>query len=117
MVRHMQAQMGTQGIDPDDLLELQQVLAPRMTKREGPFPKGLTFNDMVAQASWKVRPPMLRHHDSCAQNDVLSMMLVQSHLLHMQAWEQKKFRTSIRVLQNMLRMPQPEVESFYPRAA
>ncbi|KAK9826238.1 hypothetical protein WJX74_001894 [Apatococcus lobatus] len=49
------AQMGTQGIDPDDLLELQQLLARKMTKqREGPFPSGLSFNDVVAQASWKI---------------------------------------------------------------
>lgn len=68
--------MGTQGIDPDDLLELQQLLAPRMTKREGPFPKGLTFNDMVAQASWKVRLPMLRPlsaaaYQFCARSEFL----------------------------------------------
>lgn len=51
--------MGTQGIDPDDLLELQQVLAKKMSKqREGPFATGLTFNDVVAQASWKVRSNM-----------------------------------------------------------
>ncbi len=49
-----QVQVGTQGIDPDDLEDLQHVLAAHMTKREGHFSPGLTPNDVIAQASWKV---------------------------------------------------------------
>ena len=51
----MQAQIGTQGIDADDLEALQQILASHMTSPRGPFPAGLALNDIIAQASWKVR--------------------------------------------------------------
>ncbi|KAK9865760.1 hypothetical protein WJX84_006773 [Apatococcus fuscideae] len=48
------AQIGTQGIDADDLEALQQILASHMTSPRGPFPAGLALNDIIAQASWKV---------------------------------------------------------------